>query len=254
MIYIDSNEPDQIVALIKQSAPISIEPLNQQGMADYYFVGIDGKKHQFNRTQAGELLANIDSFEDELARYYNSAEEISSIIEGVISPYKLTAIRTPKEISLRPNAPPGSLYAYSVSADGYVYGERMYNISNKMYKAWLLGLDKSGITVFNTINYVDTAVSLVAFYGYMQKPEHTTLNRYYKPRITIKDRNPHVQALINLSSAYKLDIGEVKAKAIIDKFECLANVIMAERGELESVAGIGRKTVDHLFDIIGREW
>lgn len=130
----------------------------------------------------------------------------------------------------------------------------MYNISNKMFKAWLLQLDKSGITVFNSINYVDTAVSLVAFYQNLQKTEHTTLQRYYKPRITIKGRNPHVQALINLSSAYKLDIGEVKATALIDKYLCLANLFFAERADVETVEGIGKKTVDHLFNIVGRDW
>ena len=266
MIYIDTAEPGNIIQLIQQSLPVEVVPLNQQGTADYSFLSADGHTVQVNRTQAGELLSNIDSFEDELSRYYNSADEFYAIIEGIVSPYPISmfskkrasgniSIRLEPKISPMHKLPPTSyMYTYSVSDQGFIYNEHVYKVSNKMFKAWLMQIDKSGITVFNTINYADTATTLVAFYSNHQKMEHSTLQRYYKPRVLVKERNPHIQALVNLSSAYKLDIGEVKAKAIIEKFGCLANLMFADRAELENVAGIGKKTVDRLYDNIGREW
>lgn len=239
MILIDIAEPAEICNLIKQTVPITIAPLNQASMADYRLSGFDGHSIQVNRTQAGELLSNIDSFEDELRRYYKSADEFYAVIEGIISPYKLSAIRSPQDISLRPLAPPGSLYTYAISDRGYIYDERVYNVSNKMFKAWLYQIDKAGITVMYTINYVDTAACLVALHENAQKAEHSTLQRYYKPKIRIKPHNPHVVALMALSSAYQLDVGQKKAEALIDYFGTVFNVLIASSGDLQEVEGIG---------------
>jgi excinuclease UvrABC nuclease subunit len=251
MIFVDTAEPDDIIKFIKQSVPVEVGSLNQKSIADYFFIAADGHRVQVNRTQAGELLGNIDSFEDELRRYYNSAEETYAIIEGVISPYKITGGKMPSAISAKPNAPPGSLYAYSVSDKGFIYKERAYNVSNKMLKSWLMQIDKCGITVFYTVNYADTAAALVAFYDNLQKTEHSTLQRYIKPHIIVRSHNPHVQALVNLSQAYRLDIGEVKAEALIERFESLGRVLLAEVGELCTVEGIGQKTAEKLLQVIG---
>ena len=89
MILVDVAEPEEIVYLLEQSAPVSVLPLNQSSRADYYFGGERGTV-QFNRVQAGELLSNIDSMEDELRRYYDSADDNNMIIEGVITDTPIT--------------------------------------------------------------------------------------------------------------------------------------------------------------------
>lgn len=252
MIFIDNAEPEDIINFIKPTIPVEVQSLNQKLMADYFFIAADGHRVQLNRTQAGELLSNIDSFEDELRRYYNNAEETYAIIEGIISPYKIGAAKMPSEISLRKAAPaPGALYAYAVSTKGWIYREQQFNISNKLFKAWLYQIDKAGISVVYTINDIDTAASLVAIYENSQKPEHTTLQRYLRPRITVRDHNKHVQALINLSSAYRLNIGEVKAQALIDRFGTLGAILLSEPDELCEVEGIGRGIADNLLKAIG---
>lgn len=295
MIIIDSSEPVEIRELVAQSQPISVTALNQSSIADYFFTAIDAHRVQLNRTQAGELLGDIDSFEDELRRYYNSAEETYAIIEGIISPQPLTVISTkqyfsiksgslsfrqlrhdikgPAEVSIRTidgeaydlpehtKPQPNQLFSYKVEQVIDKYGDSMnlivsgrsHQISPKLYKAWLLQLDKVGITVFHTINYVDTAASIVAFYENLQKTEHTTLQRYIKPKIHIRTHNPHVQALINLSQAYKLDIGVAKAEAIIDYFDNLSNVLMSDVKTLCEVEGVGKTIAQKLVDAIGAE-
>lgn len=253
MIFVDTAEPVEIINFIKQSVPVEVSPLNQKSIADYFFIAADGHRVQLNRTQSGELLGDIDSFEDELRRYYNSAEENYAINEGIISPYKISGGHMPSAISAKPLAPPGSMYAYAVSDKGFIYKERAYNVSNKMFKAWLLQIDKAGITVVNTVNNFDTAATIVAFYSNLQKPEwsHSTLQRYIKPKIIVRAHNTHVQALVNLSQAYKLDIGEVKAEALIEHFGSLGRVLLAEVDELCVVEGIGKKTAEKLLEVIG---
>ena len=89
MILADTSEPNTIVKLLQQSIPTTVSPLNQHSIADYFFGNYEGKTKQFNRVQAGELVGNVDSMEDELKRYYDSADETNQIIEGLISPVKL---------------------------------------------------------------------------------------------------------------------------------------------------------------------
>jgi hypothetical protein len=251
MILVDTSEPDNIKRYLSQMLPMQVDSLNQKSMADYWFTSVEGRRIQVNRTQAGELLGNIDSFEDELRRYYNSADETFAIVEGIISPYRLTGAKVAMAITTKPIAPPGSLFAYSVTDKGFIYTERVYQVSNKMLKAWLLNIDHAGISVIYTINDMDTAATLAAMYENQQKTEHTTLQRYIKPRITIRSHNPHVQALVNLSQAYKLDIGEVKAEALIDYFNNLENILLAEKSELMVVGGIGPTIAQKLKDSLG---
>jgi excinuclease UvrABC nuclease subunit len=252
MIFVDTSEPDDIAEFIAQSVPVTRESLNNKLVADYFFLAADSHRVQVNRTQAGELLGNIDSFEDELRRYYNSAEETYAIIEGIISPYKISNAKMPTELSIRKSAPaPGALYAYAVSTKGWIYREQQYHISNKMFKAWLYQIDKAGISVVYTINDIDTAASLVAIYENSQKTEHQTLQRYLRPRISVRTHNKHVQALINLSSAYRLNIGEVKAKALIDEFGTLGAILLSDPQELCRVNGIGMGIAEGLLKAIG---
>mgnify|MGYP001578597890 FL=1 len=252
--------------------PITVSSLNKAGIADYMFSAVDGHSVQINRTQAGELLSDIDSFEDELRRYYHSADRTIAIIEGIIADkplifskklykfseksgaYALDGVSSITDISIRPRGSPGKLYSYSVTATGFVHGMREYNISNKMFSAWLLQLDMAGITVVYTTDLEDTATKIVSFYGNLQKPEHATLQRYLKPKIQIRDLNPHISALINLSQSYKLDIGEVKATALIDKFGSLLNTLLADVSELCEVEGIGEKTARKLIELPTKVW
>jgi excinuclease UvrABC nuclease subunit len=221
-------------------------------MADYFFIAADGHKIQCNRTQAGELLSNVDSFEDELRRYYNNADETYAIIEGIISPYKLSNAKMPSDLLLRKTPTlPGALYGYAVSTKGWIYREQQFRISNKMFKAWLYQIDKAGISVIYTVNDIDTAASLVAVYENAQKTEHQTLQRYLRPRITVRGHNKHVQALINLSSAYKLNIGEVKAEALINEFGTLGAILLSDVSELCQVEGIGKGIAEGLLKAIG---
>ena len=74
MILVDRSEPDNIVKLLQQSCPVTVADLNIANMSDYFFGNYEGKRLQFSRKQAGELVGGIDEAEKHLAKYYNKDE------------------------------------------------------------------------------------------------------------------------------------------------------------------------------------
>lgn len=268
MILVDHSEPEELVALLRQSAPVSIMALNQTQRSDYYFGGEDNRTRQFGRVQAGELLANIDSMEDELRRYYNNADENYQIIEGLITSVPLTRkSKSYSGISIRRQASPTSLFSYKVADNGFIYDEHDWNVSSAMLYSWIFRLSQAGIISYYTENYVATARLLAAIYKNCQKPpeEHTTLNRYYIPqmdtgeydkegkKIPIRQQNPFIKALMALSLAYQLGIGEDRATRLANRYGSILDIAMAEPDEICQVEGIGRKTAEKLLTSIGRE-
>lgn len=235
---------------------MSVINLNQTKRADYYFGGEDNRTRQFCRVQAAELLANIDSEEDELRRYYDNADESNQIIEGLISPFPLTRKNKSMTVSFRRGtASRNILFSYKVAESGYVYSEHPWDISSSEYFAWIRGLNRVGVVTYHTVNYIDTARLLAAIYRNEQKaPDmHTTLNRYYRPRITIKEQDPFVKAIMCLSLAYRLNIGEEKATAIAEKYNTIYDLNMAEVSELCECKGIGKTIAKKLLESLGRE-
>ena len=254
MLLIDTAEPLEIEHLLKQTAEVTKTKLNQLGMSDYYMLGApDNVTRQFARVQAGELLSNIDSQEQELRKYYNNADRNYLIIEGIISCIPLTKKpKNPDAVTTRQIAHPTRLFTYSVSESGYIFNEHAYDVSLSLLTAWLFRLDECGISHFRTINYIETAKLLSAIYKNMQKPpeEHSTLLRYIKPRIRINPYNPHVVTLMGIAGA---ELGETRARALIDWFGSAIAVFIASPSELCEVEGIGKTTARKLTKAIGRE-
>jgi len=96
---------------------------------------------------------------------------------------------------------------------------------------------------------------LAAIYNNCQKPaeEHTTLQRYIRPRIVIKKQDPFVKALMALSLAYQIGIGEDKATRIATKYGSILDIVMSEPGELCEIEGIGKGIATKLLTSLGRE-
>lgn len=269
MILIDSAEPEDIVRLLQQTADVAVINLNQTQRADYYFGGEDGRTRQFCRVQAGELLSDIGSEEDELRRYYESADDNYQIIEGVITDVPI--IRKDKSmaaVSVRFKSRPSQLFSYHIAENGFLHGEHAYEINSEKFYAWLYRLAECGVQTFFTHNYVGTAKLISAVYHNCQKPpeEHNTLNRYYIPRIilgekdaegkrvSIRAQNPFIRSLMALSIINKMDIGEVKATALYKAgYKSLYDLAFASVSELTSVAGIGKATAEKLLAAIGVE-
>ena len=239
-ILVDTYEPIEVEHLISQSVPVARTTLNTNGYADYLFYGFDGHRIQVERKQIDEVLGGIDDVEEQLGREINNGvEETILLIEGFCEPIAGLKVATQAWHKHKNIMTPG----------------RAYNTSYTGFQAWLNQLDKCGITVVRTFDYMATAMTLVALYQNAQKEEHRTLKRYIKPHITCTSNNPHI---LNLMSVKGGGIGEERAKALIDRFgtfwytvnqsvEELANTKVGEEGKR-----LGEKTAERLLKALGR--
>ncbi len=271
MLLIDSNEPDNIVKLLQQSCPVTVADLNIANMSDYFFGSYDGKRLQFSRKQAGELVGNIDEAEKQLSEYYHNADRNYQIVEGIISPDRLKMKGASVEIdahgtSISTRDLGAKLYCYKVEPGGFIRSGHSFSAVNDTFlAAWTHRLAEAGIITYYTINWVHTAKLLSAIYRNEQKPpeEHSTLQRIIRPQLHIKmekdmteaekDNYRFMKALLFLSNAYQLGIGEKKAKALADRFVCILDIATASVSELTEAAGIGRKQAEKILSSFGRD-
>ena len=261
MLLVDRSEPDNIVKLLQQSCPVTVADLNIANMSDYFFGNYEGKRLQFSRKQAGELVGGIDEAEKQLAEYYYNADENYQIVEGIISPDRLkikgAAVPIDGHGSSTSTRDLGAkLYCYKVEPGGYIERGHSFSVVNdSLIAAWTHRLAKAGIITYYTINWVQTARLLSAIYRNEQKPseEHTTLQRVVRPRIIIKQAEPFVKSLLFLSNAYQLGIGEKKAKALADRFCNILDLATASISDVAETQGIGRKKAEQILIALGRE-
>ena len=268
MILVDEHEPDDIVKLIRQSVTAVVSPLNRVHRSDYFFSNYDGKTFQFSRKQAGELIGNIDEAEDQLADYYHNADYNYQIVEGWISPLPIHGIEVIDHSSIRPVSVRElgqKLYCYQVQPNGHIErGHSFSAVNASMLYAWMHRLDMGGVTTYWTTNWTETAKLLVAIFKNEQKApeEHHTLMRVIKPNLLIKKEKdarghiiapePLLKALMFLSDAYKLGIGEKKAKALCERYVNLMDLAMADVSELAGTEGVGNAVARKLLTALGR--
>jgi len=202
MILVDIYEPQQVENLVAQSIPVSRQSLNTKGFADYLFFAVDGHRVQVERKQIDEILSDMDGTEEQLRRELQSGvEETILLYEGTFEPIAGLKMAT---------------QSWRKAKEGRVMvpGHK-YNISYSGVQAWFSQLDKAGITIIHTCDYVGTAMTLVALYNNSQKQEHTTLRRYIKDRIYPEPYNPYIQTLMGIKGG---GMGEEKAKALIGRY------------------------------------
>lgn len=262
MLLADSNEPDNLIKLLQQSCPVTVTNLNLANMSDYWFASYEGKRLQFSRKQAGELVGNIDEAERQLASYYGNADENYQIVEGIISPDKLKikGVAVPVDshgttgVSTRDLG--AKLFCYKVEPGGFIEkGHSFSAVNDSLLYAWIHRLAKAGIATYHTDNWIGTARLLSAIYRNEQKPpeNHSTLQRVVRPRIHIKEADPFMKSLLFLSNAYQLGIGEKKARALADRFVCILDIATASVAELMEVEGVGKSMATKILRSLGRD-
>ncbi len=271
MLLVDSNEPDGIVKLLQQSCPVTVTNLNQLHMSDFFFGNYEGKRLQFSRKQAGELVGDIDEAERQIADYYDNADKNYQIVEGIISPDKLKIKGATVPVDSHGRMPStrdlgAKLFCYKVEPGGFVVkGHSFSAVNDTLLFAWIHRLAESGVVTYFTSNWVGTARLLSAIYRNEQKPpeQHSTLQRIVRPRVHIrtekdmsedeKEEFRFIKSLLFLSNAYRLGIGEKKAKALAAKFMNLLDIATAGIGEITEVEGIGKKMAENILRSLGRD-
>lgn len=229
-LLIDSHEPKEAATLIGQSVPCHVMALNEGGYADYKWTTVEGLEVQVERKQWGELLSGLDAVEDQLRRHLQTRPDCTLylLVEGL-------SVGTQSGTTLLKSRGQGNIYTE----------DHKSSIRLSQVYPWLYQISKY-LQIFFTPGYTETCMALVAFYKNDQKAEHSTFQRYFKKVEFAMD--PRVTQLMGLLPG----IGEARAKALIETFTTVWNVVNATPRELQTVPGIGRGLSTSILRGIGR--
>jgi ERCC4-type nuclease len=246
MLLVDQYEPVEIVQiLIPQVGQNNVmrAPLNTRGFGDYMWNCADGHLLQVERKQWPELLADVDDVEEQLGRELLApVQETYLLVEGVASP---TAV---------------GIDTYTISKDSKFFRHsRSYPGSDRRPQpgmfakvmAWFYQLDKAGVGIMHTSSYIATAMTIGSWYKNSQKDEHTTLRRYIRKKINVEVKDPQVISLMGLAGA---NLGEERAKALIERFGDVISVLTADPGEIAAMPGFGPTLEKKIHAAVGRTW
>ncbi len=235
-LMMDNHEPASMYAMLDQAMTLTMTGLNDQLFADYLWNGGEGPSQAERKTitdlLGGEGTAkSLLAIEDQLRRQKAAHPDIRLmlIVEGIATP-----------------TPTGTTTWYESRTNKRImHSGREFKLPLQTVYAWTYQVSRF-LEVYFTPNMVCTARMLTAFYKSDQKADHTTFERYLK--VMDWHPNPQVQGLINIGSG----IGEVRAKALIDKFGTVYNVMRATPNELAQVEGVGMATAITFLRRIGR--
>ena len=231
---IDVHEPEEALPVLAPVIPCAVQPLNSEGYADYLWTGVEGRQ-QAERKTWYEILAGIDSVEDQLRRQLAAHPDVRLIliVEGV-------AVPSPTGTTIFKETTKGKRHLF-YAGKSYFLGPM------KGAYAWLYEVGKY-IEVYQTPTYGATLSMLTSFYKADQKAEHGTFHRYLKD-ITFHP-NPMVQRLMGMGN--HLGIGPARAEALIKRFGTVLNVAQASPEALAAVEGMGKTGAIKFLRGIGR--
>lgn len=233
MFKCDSHEPVDVYLQLNKTFPCIIEPLNEQGFADYLWDTPEGTLKQIERKQWGEILSGMDKIEEQLRLHLeNNKVETSLLIEGVIKPKASGSV---------------TFYAAKNRPSLLVEG-RSSPIGLSSIYAWLQNIQKYMNVIF-TSDLQSTVIALHAMYTNDQKGEenHRTFQKHFR-KIAFSP-NPQVTKLMALGLG--TGISEKRAVDLINKFYTVWNVCSAKPEELV-IPGIGIETARRFLRSLGR--
>lgn len=169
-IKIDSHEPAYSEALFKQvlgQDNVITAPLNSGGWGDYIYNGYGGALEQVERKQANEILSSLEDVEYQLGNHiFNHPEgRLILLIEGIIHPT------------------PTGIQTYKLGKNGKYFGlDRYYHYPYKRYENWRVDLERKGVLIWTTTDYLSTVHSIISMYETAQKAGSSVLERHLKVR------------------------------------------------------------------------
>lgn len=235
----DVNEPKDQIAILAQSVPLIVAPLNVQGFADYRWKKYDGKFKQVERKTWGEVLGNLDHQEEQLQRHLTKNPDIELVfmLEGMVA-------QTEFGTNIIQSTSNGRIYSL-----GQRYNSRLSGIY-----AWLYEISNY-LTVVQTHSIRESAVALTAMYNHDQKDNHSTFKRHIKQ--VASSPNPMVTTLMGASQG----LGDKRANELIKYAGTPWNIWSAgfcehvaysDKNEFTKLDGIGQGVLTNVYRSIGR--
>lgn len=261
MLKIDIHEPTLSESMLGQvigAENVITVPLNNAGYADYVYFHWTGELEQVERKQADEVLSSLEDCEYQLADHIFQKPEgrLVLLVEGIPVPTP-TGIQTLKE---------------AVNGRAW-YKSRHYNYSYQKFEKWKADLERKGVLIWITANYMGTVNALAALYNSAQyrsgvlerhlkvqgvgqpKPEEVKEEEAGKRKngewVKPWKPNPYVQTLIQMPGN---GFGVELAERAIDAFGTTWDVVRQEPEVLaEHIQGVGVDKARQLLRAVGRE-
>ncbi len=249
ILKVDEFEPDNIEDLLKQSVSTVRGNLNRNGWADYSWLMYNQQTEQAERKQVNEILSDIPGVEEQIRKELQAKPEavLWLIVEGICQPIQLDNGREGTVVYGKRVCNAYRSYGKREPEDHYVPG----HISKQPYErfqSFLTGLERVGVRVRHTIDYVTTAKVLIQMAKSAQSPP-STLQRHNKPQISF---HPEPQVM-NLLGVYKSGISTVLAERLIDYYGSMWNVAQMNPEDIaQDVEGMGVGNATTLLKAIGR--
>ena len=243
MFAVDSHEPLNIEALLRPAIPDLIRSnLNSIGYADYLWTGYGTLIEQVERKTVGEVLSGFEHVEAQLLSQVNGsarprlANQIL-LVEGVVAP-------SAKE--------PNQTVTYQLASNGSSYRVlHSYKMPYTRYVSWLVSLERAGILVWHTHDWIGTAHALIQLYKAAQRADQTStaLRRHLKDK-PVWTPDPGVQTLMGIQGA---KLGPVLAEALIAHYKTPWAVLSASPQDIaQNVKGVGLQRAQQIIRAIGR--
>ena len=238
LLYVDVHEPYEILELLEQSHKTVRASINPS-KPDYAWTDIKGFERGVTRKQMGELLGDLDAFEDQLNRDIASCDEITALFEGV-------AVPTGRGAQIFKRSPDGKFW--------HPYTEIPRPEARPQPGLWkrFEGLRWSlehecGVSVISTVDMETSAHAISAAFRLSMKSEHTTLQRYVIPHIPPFNINRHVDNLARLKGA---GIGVERAKKLIATHNTFYDTVVAPVIMIENDIGVA--ATEKFLSTLGR--
>lgn len=236
-MLIDTHEPYELVHHIMNAIKeAEFSELNREGYADYkWLVKATATYRQFERKTWKDLFTSLDDVEYLLFRQMQAHPDVEPglLVEGVIRPHPQGAVMM---------KPPKAKSSDILVPSGILYGN-LHKI-----KAWLNQVSEY-MRIQYTTDYMDTAISLAAWYDNDQKESHNTFHRHMK-KVQFTP-NPQVSRLLGLAHN-DTGIGITLAERLIGKFGTAYGVASARPEDIAVVDGISVTGARNFLRKIGR--
>ena len=247
LLIIDKFESQQVCELFQALIPIHRMNLVPLGVGDYLWVDADGQRHSWEHKAGGEMLQLIGGrLDEQLEKHIQNSEVVGLIISDMITPTEDGSCQVWHQ----------KFNQSKQDYDNVFIKGRKVNRTYSSFAGYIGSLELLGVQVMMVPNLSSMVwyISSIAYNTTEKKlSEHTTLNRFLKPRSTSNipinkgQYRSYVESLMGLKGAR---VGQQTGEKLIKRFGTPYAAMTASDGELDMV--LGPATGKKFREAIGR--
>ena len=233
-IIVDIYEPNFMAQLLSSFMSVQKQNLSQRGLADYFWLALDGHSITIERKEWSDLLSNLNRLEKQLRTATNHADEVGLLVEGVAVPLA-----------------GGEIALYQTGKnDKYLRRAKISGVKYASVMAYIWQLRRTAnITTYFTSTIQATAWALKTFVENSQKKDSPLLQHYVRTRQIKWQSNPMVETLTGIKDRDGYVVGEKKAIELVKQIGSPWDIIHLAPEEIAYACdGVGIGTAKRLIE------